>query len=200
MDYKIQQPCEISENGVTIGEDTKIWVYTKILPRVLIGKRCIIGSYVEIGPDVTIGDGCKVQNNVSLYKGVTLEEGVFCGPSCVFTNILNPRAFIEKKDQFGQTLVRTGASIGANATILCGRPQDPRVIGSYSIIGAGSVVTRNVDDYAVMVGNPARQTGWACVCGELVARTVSHPENARLQCNKCDREYNFLNSRLSLSE
>ncbi len=195
MDYKIKEPCEISDSAI-IGEDTKIWAYTKILPRTIIGNGCIISSFVEIGPDVTIGNKCKIQNNVSVYRGVTLEEGVFCGPSCVFTNVLNPRALIEKKDQFGNTIVKKGASIGANSTIVCGKPESPRFVGKYSIVGAGSVVTKDVKDYAVVMGNPSKQTGWACICGEVISKELNQMENDKISCFKCSKEYIFLNNGL----
>ena len=148
------------DQPVEIGENTKIWHHAHILPKTKIGKNCVIGQNVMAGPDVRIGNNCKIQNNVSVYKGVTLEDGVFCGPSCVFTNVVNPRAEIERKEEFKETLVKKGASIGANATILCGI-----TLGSYCFIGAGSVVTKNVPDHALMMGNPARQTGWMSRAG-----------------------------------
>ena len=126
-----------------------------------IGCDCVLGQNVMVGPDVTVGDGCKIQNNVSLYKGVTLEDEVFCGPSAVFTNVLTPRAFVERKDEFAPTLVKRGASIGANATVLCGV-----TIGRYAMIGAGAVVTRDVADHALVLGTPARAVGWVSRTGE----------------------------------
>ena len=149
---------------VDVGKGTKIWHFSHVLSDSTIGENCNIGQNVVIGPDVAIGKGCKIQNNVSVYKGVTLEDGVFCGPSMVFTNIYNPRAEIRKMDQVRPTLVKHGATLGANCTIVCGT-----AIGRYAFIGAGTVVTRNVPDYALMLGNPARRVGWICQCGERLA-------------------------------
>jgi UDP-2-acetamido-3-amino-2,3-dideoxy-glucuronate N-acetyltransferase len=151
----------VIDEEVSIGEGTKVWHFSHILSGSAIGRNCNIGQNVVIGPDVTIGDGCKIQNNVSVYKGVTLEDGVFCGPSMVFTNVFNPRAHIRRMDELRPTLVRKGATIGANATIVCGV-----TIGRYAFVGAGAVVTRNVLDHALMAGNPARRIGWVCACGE----------------------------------
>lgn len=151
----------IIDPGVTIGSGTKIWQFSHILKDTVIGENCTIGKYVEVGPDVTVGRGCKIQNNVSVFKGVTLEDFVFCGPSVVFTNIYNPRAAIRKMDQVRSTLVKSHATLGANCTIVCGV-----TIGKYAFVGAGSVVTRDVPPYALVVGNPARQMGWVCKCGE----------------------------------
>jgi UDP-2-acetamido-3-amino-2,3-dideoxy-glucuronate N-acetyltransferase len=141
-----------------------------------VGERCNIGQNVVIGPDVAIGKNCKIQNNVSVYKGVTLEDGVFCGPSMVFTNIYNPRAEISKMDQVRPTLVKKGATIGANATIVCGT-----TLGCYSFVGAGAVVTRNVSDHALALGNPAKQIGWMCSCGERLSDD--------LECAFCGNTY-----------
>jgi UDP-2-acetamido-3-amino-2,3-dideoxy-glucuronate N-acetyltransferase len=148
------------DDPVEIGPGSKIWHFSHILGHVKIGRDCIIGQNVVIGPDVTVGDRCKVQNNVSLYKGVTLEDGVFCGPSCVFTNVNNPRAEIERKSEFRTTLVKRGATIGANATIVCGH-----TLGEYSFIAAGAVVTKDVPAFALMAGNPARRIGWMSRAG-----------------------------------
>jgi predicted dehydrogenase/acetyltransferase-like isoleucine patch superfamily enzyme len=148
------------DDGVAIGAGTKIWHFSHILKGSTIGKNCSIGQNVVVGPEVRMGDGCKIQNNVSVYKGVTLEENVFCGPSMVFTNVFNPRAHIPRMDEMRPTLVKKGATIGANATIVCGF-----TIGAYAFIGAGAVVTRGAPDHALMVGNPAKQIGWMCECG-----------------------------------
>jgi len=154
-------PTAIIDDNVTIGKGTKIWHFSHVLSGSKIGENCNIGQNVVIGPDVSIGNKCKIQNNVSVYKGVTLEDGVFCGPSMVFTNIYNPRAEIGKMDQVRPTLVRKGATLGANCTIVCGH-----TIGSYAFIGAGAVVTKDIPDHALMAGNPARQIGRMCKCGE----------------------------------
>lgn len=164
------------DDGVEIGAGTNIWHFSHILSGSHIGEKCNIAQNVVIGPDVTIGNGCKIQNNVSVYKGVTLEDGVFCGPSMVFTNVYNPRAEIRKMDQVRPTFVKKGATIGANATIVCGT-----TLGQYSFIGAGAVVTRNVPDYALVVGNPAKQICWVCECGERL------PDD--LECLSCGKKF-----------
>jgi UDP-2-acetamido-3-amino-2,3-dideoxy-glucuronate N-acetyltransferase len=166
----------VIDEGAVIGAGTKIWHFSHVLDGSNIGDQCNIGQNVAIGPDVTIGSGCKIQNNVSVFKGVTLEDGVFCGPAMVFTNIYNPRAEIRKMDQVRPTLVKKGATIGANATIICGA-----TLGRYCFIGAGAVVNKNVPDYALVVGNPAKQVGWACECGERLS------EN--LECLACEKQY-----------
>lgn len=148
------------DEPVEIGAGTKIWHFVHVLPNCVIGRNCSLGQNVMMGPDVRIGDGCKIQNNVSLYKGVELEDGVFCGPSCVFTNVMNPRAEIVRKDEFRTTLVKHGASIGANATIVCGH-----TLGEYCFIAAGAVVTSDVPAYALMAGVPAKRIGWMSRAG-----------------------------------
>ncbi|MBF0099680.1 MAG: Gfo/Idh/MocA family oxidoreductase [Desulfobacterales bacterium] len=162
------------DDHVEIGKETKIWHFSHIISGSKIGERCSIGQNVMIGPDVIIGNGCKIQNNVSIYKGVTLEDDVFCGPSMVFTNVVNPRAYIRRMDQALPTLVKKGATLGANCTVVCGT-----IIGSYAFVGAGSVVIRDVHDHALMVGNPCRQIGWMCICGEKL-----DPEYTCLRCNR----------------
>lgn len=166
----------IVDDNSHIGKGTKIWHFAHILSGTTIGENCNIGQNVVVGPDVNIGKGCKIQNNVSVYKGVTLEDGVFCGPSMVFTNIFNPRAEIRKMGQVRPTLVKKGATIGANATVICGA-----TLGRYAFVGAGSVVTRSVKDHALVAGNPARQIGWACQCGERL------PDD--LACSTCGNLY-----------
>jgi len=157
--YFVHETAWIDE-GVRIGNGARIWHFSHILGGCAIGEGCNIGQNVVIGPDVTIGKGCKIQNNVSIYKGVTLEDDVFCGPSMVFTNVINPRAHIRRMGEIRPTLVQKGATLGANCTIVCGHG-----IGRYAFIGAGSVVTGNVPDHALMMGNPAKQVGWVCACG-----------------------------------
>ena len=153
-----------------VGAGTKIWHFVHILANTVIGKNCSLGQNVMAGPSVTIGDGCKVQNNVALYKGVTLEADVFCGPSCVFTNVLTPRAHVERKDEFGSTLVKIGATIGANATIVCGN-----TLGAYCMIAAGAVVTKDVPDFALMAGIPAKRIGWVSRSGDRLGSNLVCP-------------------------
>jgi UDP-2-acetamido-3-amino-2,3-dideoxy-glucuronate N-acetyltransferase len=160
------------DDGANIGEGTAIWHFCHVLGEVSIGKRCSIGQNVMIGPKVTIGDECKIQNNVSLYEGVVLEDEVFCGPSCVFTNVVNPRSFISRKAEFKTTLVRRGATIGANATVICGH-----TIGSYAFIAAGAVVTRDVPMFALMAGVPARRIGWMSRAGERLGSDLVCPRD-----------------------
>lgn len=153
-----------------IGKGTKIWHFSHILNNVKIGVDCIFGQNVMAGPDVTIGNSCKVQNNVSIYKGVILEDGVFCGPSCVFTNVSNPRAEIQRKDEFRTTLVKRGATIGANATIVCGHS-----LGEYCFIAAGAVVTTDVPAYALMAGVPAKRIAWMSKAGSKLGADLTCP-------------------------
>ena len=166
----------VVDDNVTIGKNSKIWHFSHILSDSTLGERCNIGQNVVIGPQVSIGKGCKIQNNVSVYKGVTLEDDVFCGPAVVFTNIYNPRAAIRKMDQVRPTRVKQGATLGANATVVCGT-----TLGRYCFIGAGAVVNKNVPDHALVVGNPAKQIGWTCVCGERLT------EN--LECLNCGSRF-----------
>ncbi len=171
----------IVDENVSIGEGTRIWHFSHILSGSKIGEKCNIGQNVVIGPDVVIGNNCKIQNNVSVYKGVELEDGVFCGPSMVFTNVYNPRAEIKKMDQARNTLVKKGATLGANCTIVCGH-----TIGRYAFIGAGAVVTKDVPGHALMVGNPARQIGFMCICGERL--------NDLMVCPSCNWVYDKKNN------
>lgn len=163
-------PSSFVDEPSSIGEGVKIWHFCHIMPHAVIGDHCILGQNVMVGSHVRLGRRVKVQNNVSLYEGVQLEEEVFIGPSVVFTNVINPRSAIERKHAFLPTLVKKGASIGANATIVCGV-----TIGAYAFIGAGAVVIRDVPSYAKLVGNPARQVGWVCECGnKLVFNESGH--------------------------
>lgn len=173
------------DDHVQIGDDSKIWHFVHVLSHTSIGKGCVLGQNVMAGPHVSIGDGCKIQNNVALYKGVTLERDVFCGPSCVFTNVLTPRAHIQRKEEFGKTLVKQGATIGANATVVCGN-----TLGSYCMIAAGAVVTRDVADYALVAGVPAKRIGWVSRSGERLGDD--------LVCPRTNEQYRELDGRLEL--
>ena len=159
------------DEGAVVGSGTRIWHFCHVMPGARIGKDCSIGQNVNVGGKAVLGNGVKVQNNVSIYDDVIIEDDVFCGPSCVFTNVINPRAFVERKREYKRTLVRKGASIGANATIVCGVS-----LGSYSFVGAGSVVTRDVPDYAMVYGSPARGRGWVCRCGVKLGEDLACPE------------------------
>ncbi len=178
LPYFVHETALVDE-GASIGRGTKIWHFSHVLKGTNIGEDCVMGQNVMIGPDVSIGDRCKIQNNVSLYKGVVLEEGVFCGPSCVFTNVHHPRAEIERKDEFLWTPVERGVTIGANATIVCGNR-----LGAYSFIGAGAVVTKDVKPHALMVGNPAKQVGWVSHSGDKLGDDLICPREGR--CYRLD--------------
>jgi UDP-2-acetamido-3-amino-2,3-dideoxy-glucuronate N-acetyltransferase len=170
---RIHESSYVDER-VVIGEGTRIWHFCHVLGDVSIGRHCSIGQNVMIGPHVTVGDNCKIQNNVSLYEGVTLEDDVFCGPSCVFTNVINPRSAISRKTEFRPTLVKRGATIGANATILCGH-----TVGSYAFVAAGAVVTKDVPDFALVAGVPARRIGWMSHHGERLGPDLICPVTKR---------------------
>jgi UDP-2-acetamido-3-amino-2,3-dideoxy-glucuronate N-acetyltransferase len=172
-------PTAVIDPGSVIGRDTKIWHFSHIMSGARIGNDCNIGQNVVISPGVTIGKNVKIQNNVSVYTGVELEDDVFCGPSMVFTNVINPRSHIVRKNEYRRTLVKRGASIGANATVVCGV-----TLGSYSFVGAGAVVTNDVPDYALVVGVPAAQTGWMCYCGVKLVESLGNA-----QCKACGRIY-----------
>lgn len=178
MEYFVHQSSFIDEN-VKIGKGTKIWHFCHILKNTEIGENCVFGQNCMVGPNVKIGNRVKVQNNVSIYEGVEIEDEVFCGPSMVFTNVINPRAFIERKTEFKKTLVKRGATIGANATIVCGV-----TIGKYALIGAGAVVVTDVPDYALFLGVPAKRKGWVCKCGVTLKE-----EREKYFCPACRSEY-----------
>ncbi len=180
-DYFAHESAYIDEGSV-IGEGTKIWHFSHVMSGARVGRRCNVGQNVVISPQVVIGDNVKIQNNVSVYTGVTLEDDVFCGPSMVFTNVINPRSHVPRKDEYRPTLVKLGASLGANCTILCGC-----TIGAYAFVGAGAVVTKDVPDYALIVGNPGRLTGWVCECGVKLASGSSPP--AAAMCAACGKQY-----------
>jgi UDP-2-acetamido-3-amino-2,3-dideoxy-glucuronate N-acetyltransferase len=178
-DYFAHSTAVIDE-GCTIGAGTKIWHFSHIMPKCIIGERCNIGQNVVVSPDVSLGNNVKVQNNVSIYTGVNCEDDVFLGPSMVFTNVINPRSAIVRKDEYMRTLVRKGASIGANATIVCGND-----IGMYAFIGAGAVVTKEVPDYALVVGNPSKQIGWVSEYGHR----LHFNEEGLANCPESNQEY-----------
>jgi UDP-2-acetamido-3-amino-2,3-dideoxy-glucuronate N-acetyltransferase len=179
--YFAHESCYV-DDGCQIGDDTKLWHFSHVMTGATIGRGCNIGQNVVISPQVVIGDNVKIQNNVSVYTGVILEDNVFCGPSMVFTNVINPRSHVSRKDEYRQTRVRRGASLGANSTILCGH-----TIGRYAFVAAGAVVTNDVPDYALVVGSPARLTGWVCACGVKLAAGSRPP--ARVACAACGAEY-----------
>src|SRR6266508_4131535 len=174
------------DDGAIIGRGTKIWHFCHVLPGAIIGERCNLGQNVVVMGGTRLGNNVKVQNNVSIYEGVTLEDDVFCGPSCVFTNVVNPRSHVSRKSEYQRTLVRRGASIGANATIVCGV-----TLGEYSFIGAGAVVPSDVPAYALMVGVPARRVGWMCQCGERLSTAAG-----RAACAVCGTSYEESNGAL----
>ncbi|MCB0074168.1 MAG: N-acetyltransferase [Caldilineaceae bacterium] len=173
------------DEGAEIGDGSRIWHFSHILTGTRVGRKNSIGQNVMIGPNVTIGDNCKIQNNVSVFEGVTLEEGVFCGPSCVFTNVINPRAEVGRQDEFRHTIVRRGATIGANATVICGNE-----LGEYCMIAAGAVITKPVLPYALMAGVPARRTGWVSRAGEIL--------DSSLRCPRTGEQYREVGGALRL--
>jgi len=179
MSYKAH-PTAVIDEDCSIGEGTRIWHFSHVMSHCVIGRNCNLGQNVVISPQVVLGDNVKIQNNVSVYTGVVCEDDVFLGPSMVFTNVINPRSAVVRKDQYRQTLVRKGASIGANATIVCGNE-----IGRYAMIGAGAVITKPVADYALMVGNPAKQLGWVSEYGHR----LQFDENGRAVCPETGQSY-----------
>jgi UDP-2-acetamido-3-amino-2,3-dideoxy-glucuronate N-acetyltransferase len=174
-------PTAIIDEGATIGEGTRIWHWVHVCAGARIGANCSLGQGVYVGNRVVIGSNVKIQNNVSVYDDVTLEDDVFCGPSMVFTNVINPRSHVSRKHEYRATLVRRGASIGANATVICGH-----VVGQYAFIGAGAVATSDVPAYALMLGTPARRVGWMCYCGVRLPQAAAE---SRVRCSHCGRTY-----------
>ncbi|MFT5666746.1 MAG: UDP-2-acetamido-3-amino-2,3-dideoxy-glucuronate N-acetyltransferase [Vicingaceae bacterium] len=186
MDYFAHETAVIDE-GCTIGKGTKIWHFCHIMSNSTLGERCNVGQNCVISPEVILGNNVKIQNNVSIYSGVVCEDDVFLGPSMVFTNIMNPRSAIVRRDQYTKTTVRKGASIGANATIVCGND-----LGMYCFIGAGAVITKAVKDYALMVGNPAKQIGWISEYGHR----LDFDKNGSAHCIESKQEYKLENSQV----
>ena len=186
MDYFVHESSYVDE-GAVIGKGSKIWHFSHVMPGAIIGERCNLGQNVVVMPGTRLGNNVKVQNNVSIYEGVELEDDVFCGPSMVFTNVMNPRSHVSRKDEYQRTLVRRGASIGANATVVCGA-----TIGEYAFIGAGAVVRGEVLPYALMVGVPARRAGWMCQCG--VRLTIA---DGAAVCQACGTRYREGEGRLT---
>lgn len=184
----IDPPCRI-------GAGTRIWHFSHIMRDCSIGEGCNLGQNVVVSPGCVIGNGVKIQNNVSVYTGVTLEDDVFCGPSMVFTNVINPRSHVERKHEYRPTLVRRGATIGANATIVCGV-----TLGRYCFVGAGAVVTRDVPDHALVVGNPARQRGWVCSCGERLDLSAKAAEDSSAACGACGASYRIRDAALRTNQ
>lgn len=172
-------PSAIVDPGAQVGEGSRIWHWTHVCAGARIGERCVLGQNVYVANDVVIGSNVRIQNNVSVYDAVTLEDDVFCGPSMVFTNVNNPRSHVSRKSDYRRTLVRRGASIGANATIVCGH-----TVGEFAFVGAGAVVTADVPDHALMVGVPARRIGWMCQCGERLSAGTG-----TVACAKCSHLY-----------
>ncbi len=183
-------PTSIVDGDCEIGEGTKIWHFSHILKGSKIGKNCRIGQNVVIGPDVNIGNRCKIQNNVSIYQGITLKDDVFCGPSCVFTNVINPRSAIPRMNELKPTLVKKGTTIGANATVICGN-----TVGKYAFIGAGSVITNDIPDYALFYGNPARLQGWMCECGVKLEF-----KDGFAKCKVCGKRYKMIDENTVILE
>jgi UDP-2-acetamido-3-amino-2,3-dideoxy-glucuronate N-acetyltransferase len=185
-DYFVHESSYV-DDGATVGEGTKIWHFCHVMPGAEIGAGCSLGQNVVVMPGTKIGNNVKIQNNVSIYEGVVLEDDVFCGPSCVFTNVTTPRSHVSRRAEYVQTLVRRGATIGANATVVCGI-----TMGEFAFVGAGAVVTSDVPAHALMVGVPARRVGWMCHCGERL-----HVTAGEAACERCGSRFREVDGRLS---
>ncbi len=183
----------IVDPKATIGDGTRVWQFCNIMGGSTIGGNCNIGQNVFVESGVVVGNNCKIKNNIALYDGVVCEDDVFLGPNCVFTNVRTPRAFIEKKDQFEKTVIHKGASIGANVTIVCGNE-----VGRYAMVGAGAVVTHDVGDYELWIGNPAEFAGYVCRCGECLMQSNEEDDGKHFQCHICGREYKIRGNRLDM--
>ncbi len=199
--FKVHESAYVDE-GASIGDGTSVWHFSHIMSGAAIGENCNIGQNVVVSPQCRVGNNVKIQNNVSVYTGVTLEDDVFCGPSMVFTNVINPRSHVSRKHEYKDTRVCKGASIGANATIVCGV-----TLGQYCFVGAGTVVTRDVPDFALVVGNPSRHIGYVCVCGVRLPidsdgklSDLSPANEDQCICAECQRSYRFTAGRLELQE
>jgi UDP-2-acetamido-3-amino-2,3-dideoxy-glucuronate N-acetyltransferase len=177
---KIHESAYVDDPCV-IGQGTRIWHFSHVMPNCVIGENCNLGQNVVVSPDVVMGSNVKVQNNVSIYTGVVIEDNVFCGPSMVFTNVLIPRSEINRRDEYRKTVIRKGATMGANCTIICGSE-----VGAYALIGSGATVSRDVPAYGLMVGVPARRIGWACRCGNTLPKSATA---GKLACRHCGNEY-----------
>jgi UDP-2-acetamido-3-amino-2,3-dideoxy-glucuronate N-acetyltransferase len=191
------------DDGAVVGDGTKIWHFCHVMSGAVIGERCSLGQNVVVMPGTRIGNNVKIQNNVSIYEGVELEDDVFCGPSMVFTNVINPRSAVSRKHEYQRTVVRRGGTIGANATIVCGV-----TLGEYAFVGAGAVVTKNVKPFALVTGVPARQVGWMCRCGERLPDTAEpergtgtgEPGATSMVCGACETSYSLHDDELKLAE
>jgi UDP-2-acetamido-3-amino-2,3-dideoxy-glucuronate N-acetyltransferase len=187
------QPSAIVDDGAQLGDGCRVWHFVHISAGARIGERCSFGQNVFVGNDVAIGNNCKIQNNVSVYDAVTLEDDVFCGPSMVFTNVYNPRSAVTRKDEYRRTLIRQGATLGANSTIVCGT-----TVGRFAFVGAGAVINRDVPDFALMVGVPARQAGWMSRFGERLSLPLSSAEPVETTCPHTGDVYRLVGQQLSI--